>query len=278
MIIKDRIAHYFFYIIFVIPLPLLANQALRIKSGNTRIELNQTLLSQIGIESMKMDYSRAYPKRIMQYRAINLCKLFTHIANSKNGVIEWIAKDNFSVFIPTELFMDCDKKQSIPYLAIEGKKKWPLLQNGTHTTAGPYAIIWTNPSRDHISNEYWAWSVTKAIIHPSMPKGRLYPPPRTDNASVVNGYQMYVSRCASCHSINGMGIGKIGPDLGVPFNPVQRYTKRNTLRRFIRDPASVKYPLKVRMSGSDRDSLSDSELDDLINYFKYLKNDAKASF
>lgn len=252
------------------PLTLLAAPPLTITSGKTELRLNQALLNKIGIEAVNMDYSRAYPKKMMHFQAVNLCALLKSMPMKPNGIIEWVAKDNFSVFIPSKLFMHCDKHQSIPYLAIEGKDKWPLLKNGTNSTAGPYAILWTNPSRSHISNEYWAWSVTKAIIHPSIPKGKIYPPPKTTNASIINGYQMYISRCASCHSINRIGIGQIGPDFGAPYNPVQLYPKRETLMRFIRNPKAVKYPVKVRMSGSGKDSLSDRELNDLVNYFEFL--------
>jgi len=258
-----------------LPFSLVAAQTLTIISGKTELRADPALLNSLGIDTVSMDYSRAYPKRMMHYRAVNLCKLLSKVPMRKTEVIEWVAEDNFSVFIPTELFMDCEKQQSIPYLAIEGKEKWPQLSNGTNSTAGPYAIIWTNPAAAHISNEYWAWSVTKAIVHPAIPKGKIYPPPKTANTSIANGYQMYVSRCASCHTIDGKGVGKIGPDLGGPFNPVQLYPKRNTLRRFIRNPAAVKYPVKVRLSGTGKDSLSDGELTDLLNYFDYLNKQVK---
>lgn len=235
---------------------------------------DQQQLAKIGLKTVRMNYNRAYPGVMMDFSSVRMCDLLRVYAINPDNTLEFIAEDNFSVFIPAKYLLDCNPKHSIAYLAIEPHNKWPVLFNHTNTTAGPFALIWTNPKRSYISDEYWAWSVTKVIERQSISKKKVIESPTNIPLSVrkqvLNGYQVYVSHCASCHTINHIGNASIGPDLSSPKTPLDYYSDIKLLKQFIRDPQSVRKIPNGRMSGSSTTGLHDDDLDDLIRYFQYI--------
>lgn len=238
-------------------------------------------LSQFGIHHISMNYSRAYPKQNMNYRTIRFCDLLSSWHLTGQETIELISTDQFSVLVPARYLLNCKAQDSIAYLAIEPKSKWPILFNGTHTTAGPYSVIWTNPKWSYISDEYWAWSVNKVKILKPQSHATAIAPPKlaktAKNHAVLNGYKQYISHCASCHTINHIGKASIGPDLTPPHSPLDLYPNHKNLMKFIRDPAAMRYPKPTRMSGSTKTGLHDDDLKDLIAYFNYMKNKHQGS-
>jgi mono/diheme cytochrome c family protein len=234
--------------------------------------LSQSLIKNIKKENINMNYSRSYMGMDMNYMAVPMKPLLTKLGVKEDYIVELIAKDNFSVFVPAYLFLQTSENHSIAYLAIEPKEGWPKLNNGTNDSAGPYQVIWTNPSYSHISDEYWAWSVTRIAIHATYPENELMPPPKTKDAHIKHGHQIYISHCASCHAINGVGKAVIGPDLGASHNPLNYYPKRSELKAFIRNPNKFR---KGRMSSSSKAGMSDNELNALIDYFEFIKIQSK---
>lgn len=232
-------------------------------------------LSKLVSIEIPMTYSRAYPGQLMTYRSIKLCDFFKAFRFSSKSTLEFIANDNFSVLIPASYVLSCDAKKSIAYLAIEPKSKWPLLKNHTNTTAGPYAVIWTDPHKSSISDEYWSWSVNKVIEHTEINESIVISAPQNvaepNKKNILNGYEVFVSHCSSCHTINGIGKAVIGPDLSSPNNPLDFYPNIKRLKQFIRSPKSVRYFANSRMSGSSLAGLSEVDLNDLIAYFAYMK-------
>lgn len=244
---------------------------LTIESKGAHINFPRSkLLAMKNITSIKMSDNRAYPGMMMNYTAIRLCDLLGPYQINNTDMLEFIAADHFSVLIPANKVMSCDKNSAIGYLAIEPAEKWPLLNNNTHTTAGPFDVIWLYPEKSYISNEYWAWSVIKITIHKKLDPKIVIGAPRTQNIHIKRGYEVYVSHCAGCHSINKAGKGSIGPDLNIPKNPVEYYPNDATLKQFIRDPQSIRIIKNDRMSGSGNDFLKNKDLDDLILYFHYM--------
>jgi cytochrome c2 len=269
-------------IIFLFGLPVLfaeqdpSNQPLTIVSQTKTSVLQKASLNNLSLKNIRMDYSRAYPGVMMDYYGIRLCDLLSDYSINSRHTLEFIAKDNFSVLIEAKYALDCDDKASIAYLVIEPDHKWPILFNHTNTTAGPYAIIWTNPERSYISDEYWAWSVIKIVEHTVVDKSIVIEPPKDipqfRKKQILNGYKVYISHCSSCHTINHKGKASIGPDLTSPKNPFDYYPDIHQLKQFIRDPQSVRQIPNGRMSGSSYIGLNDDDLDDLISYFKFINN------
>lgn len=269
----------YFIVLFIFASPSLyaAEQALEIIGLNSTAIMNKAaLLAQEPID-IKMDYNRAYPGQLRSYRSVPLCRLLQGQNISAKSVLEFVALDSFSVFIPAHLVTRCNKGESIAYLAIEPEEKWPVLFNHTGTTAGPFSVIWTDPQLSYISDEYWAWSVVKIIEHKSINRSDVIAAPshfvsQKQRTHVLRGYQVYVSHCASCHTINHQGKADIGPDLNRPKNPLDYYPDIRVLKQFIRDPQSVRKRDKGRMSGSSTVGLNDDDLNDLIEYFRYTRD------
>ncbi len=160
-------------------------------------------------------------------------------------------------------------------LAIEPDKRWPIIDNHTQTTAGPYEIIWLHPERSYISDEYWAWSVVSIKISNKMDYKEVMAPPETKNKAIINGYGFYISHCEGCHTLNHVGKSHIGPDLNCPKNPWEYYTDEKILKQFIRDPKSVRNLANSRMSGSSKQFLSDNDLNDLLQFYNYMQQHKK---
>lgn len=235
-----------------------------------KFTLSNKLLAIYPTQTVSMGYSRAYPHKKMDYQSILMKTLLTQLKVKQTDVIELIAKDNFSVYVPANLLLQTNSnKNSIAYLAIEPKSSWPKLNNDTNDSAGPYQVIWTNPELSHISDEYWAWSVTDIAIHKTFPKHMIISSPQTENRSVLKGYQIYISHCAACHNINHVGKAVIGPDIGGSKNPLWIYKTKQKLAAFIRNPNQFR---PGRMSGSSKAGLTDDQLDNLIDYFAFLKD------
>jgi hypothetical protein len=235
--------------------------------------LGHHVLAQEPLHTLKkynimMKDSRAYPGLSMRYKSILMKSLLKEWHVKKEQIIELIAKDHFSVFVPAYLLFQTDKQNSIAYLAIEPKEGWPILKNGTDTSAGPYQIIWTHPQYSHISDEYWAWSITHIAIHQNYPVGAIISRPKTKELSIQQGYDVFISHCASCHNINHIGKASIGPDLGIEHSPLKSYPTRGLLKAFIREPTKFR---PGRMSGSSLAGMNEKELDHLIDYFYYLQ-------
>ncbi|CAM4505885.1 MAG: hypothetical protein LEGION0403_FIIPPAGN_01955 [Legionella sp.] len=246
---------------------------LRIITPDKTIILDRAaLLAHPALTPVTINNDRAYPNQIISHKGIPLCKLLKPYVARDNKVIEFIAKDNFHVYVPAQKIMDCSKKSSIGMLAIEPESKWPVIDNHTGSTAGPYEIIWLYPERSYISNEYWAWSVVTIKIMNDHDYKYLLPVPKTTDKSIINGHKIYISYCEGCHTMNHIGKSNIGPDLNCSKNPWDYYPDRVVLKKFIREPKSVRILPEGRMSGSDSISLSENDLDDLIKFFAVMKN------
>lgn len=253
--------------------PCLAS-TLTIIGQNQTVILDTKQLRSLKIEAIEMNYNRAYPNTKMIYQSIKLCYLLKKYHINPANTLEFVAKDHFSVLIPANKVLNCKKNSSIAYLAIEPDEKWPILFNHTNTTAGPYAVIWTNPERSYISDEYWAWSVTKIIEHKKIDQSIVISAPanipQKVKSKILNGYRIYVNHCSSCHTIKNIGKATIGPDLIYPKTIFDYYPDKKLLKQFIRNPESVRKIPNGRMSGSSYTGLNDSDLEDLIDYFDFI--------
>jgi mono/diheme cytochrome c family protein len=82
---------------------------------------------------------------------------------------------------------------------------------------------------------------------------------------------VFIKNCIVCHTLNLGGDGWMGPDLNVPFSATE-YMRADALRRFVRDPQSLRRYPGTRMPGFDTATLSDRELSDLFDYLRHMAN------
>ena len=82
------------------------------------------------------------------------------------------------------------------------------------------------------------------------------------------GFDRFVAVCMACHRFKGEGEGTQGPDLATPMNPVD-YFKPEALRKFLRDPASVRHWPDQKMPAFPQDALSDTAIDAIVAWLSY---------
>jgi cytochrome c1 len=78
------------------------------------------------------------------------------------------------------------------------------------------------------------------------------------------GFDVFRAKCIVCHSVNGAG-GTLGPELNLPHS-VTNYWKESYLKRFIREPSSV----RARSRMPPVPDLSASDVDDVVIYLKSI--------
>jgi mono/diheme cytochrome c family protein len=207
-----------------------------------------------------------------RYRAVPLAAVLSALPAPLGSALEAIALDGFAAQIPLALATQTDPRLARAWLAIEpADAPWPPLPGKT-VSAGPFYIVWEHPEASRISSEYWAYQVAALRYVPASatrwPQIAVNPAlPRDDPARVGQG--VFEATCLACHRMNGGGSAEMGPDLNVPMNPTE-YFQASALRRYLRDPASVRAWPEQKMPGFGLDRMSEAELDAVIAYLAHM--------
>src|SRR5690606_36001350 len=126
------------------------------------------------------------------------------------------------------------------------------------------------PEAAQIGPEQWPFQVVRLRL--LAPVAQRFPAllPTTDaSAEVREGFAQFQKNCLACHRLNGAGDSQFGPDLNLPHNPTE-YFSGDFLRRYIRDPQSLRQWPQGRMPGFGEDVLSDAQLQALIDYLSHM--------
>jgi mono/diheme cytochrome c family protein len=207
-------------------------------------------------------------RRTMHYRAVPLAALLKGVAPDDH--LQFVASDGFAAEIPADLLLS--KRGSEAWLAIEDPAHpWPPLP-GKHGQAGPFYVVWTQPRAAHVSPEQWPYQL--ATIRKSSSVGARFPailpdPSLSPDDVVRRGFAVFQRTCFACHTLNGQGDAKLGPDLNLPHNPTE-YLRADLLRAFIRDPQSLRRWPQAKMQGFDPQALSDADLDAVLAYLRHM--------
>lgn len=211
-------------------------------------------------------------RRAMTYRAIPSAVLLKRLAVGDDDYVQARATDNFSIAIPARL-LEMASPDSEAFVAIEDRAApWPALPNDKKkTSAGPFSIVWRTGGATRISSEYWAYKLAALTVTDSPFKrwpalGVEASVPATD--PIRRGLDRFVAVCMACHQFKGEGEGTQGPDLGTPMNPVD-YFKPEALRKFLRNPASVRHWPDQKMPAFSQDALSDTDIDAIVAWLSY---------
>jgi mono/diheme cytochrome c family protein len=210
--------------------------------------------------------------RAMTYRAIPTAELLKRMKAGDDDYVQARATDNFSIAIPARLLKTVTADTEA-FVAIENPTTpWPpLLRGKDKASAGPFYIVWRTGSATNISSEYWAYKLAAFTVTDSPFKR--WPGLRVE-ASVAatdpirRGRDRFVAVCLACHRFNGEGEGTQGPDLGTPMNPVN-YFQAEALRKFLRDPASVRHWPEQKMPAFSQDALSDTDIEAIVAWLSY---------
>ncbi|HGL6715818.1 cytochrome c [Burkholderia contaminans] len=248
-----------------------AQSALELETdGTARALTRQTLLARPDAADIHVPRDIAYGKP-MTFRAVPFADLLGDRLPAE-GVLETRAADGFAAQLPLELVRRRPQAGAIPWLAIEDPAHpWPKLP-GKQVSAGPFYLVWLGPDASSVRGEQWPYQIVRITIE-SSPLAR-WPSLAVDAALPANdparaGQRLFVTQCLACHRLDGAGSSHAGPDLNTPMNPVD-YFQPAALRRYIRNPASVRDWPGRSMPAFPPDQLSDRELDQIVAYLAYM--------
>ncbi|MCF5068103.1 c-type cytochrome [Pseudomonas syringae] len=207
-------------------------------------------------------------KKDMTYRVVPLAALLTGI--QPNDHLQAVALDGFAAELAAAPLLNTTG--STAWLAIEDPAQpWPPLSS-SKPSAGPFYLVWTNPQTDHISPEQWPFQV--ASIKRMAPVAERFPALLPDPAlkaddPVNQGFVLFQKNCLACHRLNGAGDAQFGPDLNIPYSPTE-YFGADFLKRYIRDPQSLRQWPQAKMPGFSAEVLPDGDLERLVGYLKHM--------
>lgn len=126
---------------------------------------------------------------------------------------------------------------------------------------GPWYLIWKGET--DLASHPRPWALSSISIEPFE---AVFPltVPRSQEARVQRGFELFRSHCITCHSINLQG-GRVGPELNVPKN-VTEYRDQAFLRAWISNPFTFRVSA---MPASPH--LGEEELTALLEYLKAMK-------
>lgn len=241
-----------------------ADAVLELRLANQRQTLARSdLLKHPALRTITIPADVSY-KRSMEYRALPLSAILRDVRQA--DTLQFKATDGFVANIPARLFGGAAE----PWLAIEPPMApWPALKEGGRS-AGPFYLVWLSPEKSNITQEQWPYQIA-AITEVSALHSR-YPQIKPDaaiNSAAYRGMLVYTMQCASCHQLNGGGDATIGPDLNQPHSPVE-YFENSYLKKYLRNPATLRSWPGMTMPGFSEAVMSESELDDLLSYLQQM--------
>ncbi len=248
-------------------LPLQAAQLVVDLGNGSRTWQTQELLQLPQTQTITVPDDVSY-KRDMQYRALPLAVLLNGIKTADH--LQAVALDGFAAELPAAPLLNSQGAQA--WLAIEDPAQpWPALASGK-PSAGPFYLVWTHPEAGRISPEQWPFQV--ASIKRLAPVAERFPALLPDPALAANdpinqGFALFQKNCLACHRLNGAGDAQFGPDLNIPYSPTE-YFGGEFLKRYIRDPQSLRQWPQAKMPGFSPAVLPDAELQMLIGYLQHM--------
>lgn len=256
----------------LVPRAATAETLLSIDIGASHLQLDrQALLKRPDLRRITITAGDGYGQP-MTYQAVPLADLIAGMKIPADSVIETVASDGFVAQLPLDLVSNTDPAKAVAYLAVEEPDHpWPPLPGG-NVNPGPYRLVWLGKGVGNIRSEQWPYQVIR--LEAKEAPAKRWPGlavaanlPATD--PIRAGQALFVTQCMTCHKLNGAGSADVGPDLNLPMNPTE-YFKPAALRRYIRNPASIRHWPAQRMPGFDKDSLSDPEIDKIIAYLQHM--------
>ncbi|WP_411378767.1 c-type cytochrome [Pseudomonas sp. MPB26] len=207
-------------------------------------------------------------KRTMTYQAVPLAVLLQGLTAESH--LQAVALDGFAAELTAAPLLQQHGARA--WLAVEDPAQpWPALADGK-PSAGPFYLVWTDPQAGHISPEQWPFQIARIkqlkTVAERFPA--LLPDPKLSADDPINqGFALFQKNCLACHRLNGAGDAQVGPDLNIPYSPTE-YFGGDFLKRYIRDPQSVRHWPQAKMPAFTASVLPDDELELLVGYLKHM--------
>lgn len=208
----------------------------------------------------------------MQYRAVPMAALLKQFAVPADSVLEVVATDGFAAQLPMDQLLARGPDRAEAWLAIEEEAApWPKLKGKT-VSAGPFYLVWLRAQAGRIGPEQWPYLIARfrSVDAPVKRWPELgVDPALAEDAPARLGQAQFIKHCLACHRLNGGGAATMGPDLNLPANPTE-YFQAGALRRYLRDPSSLRSWPEQKMPGFSAEAINDGELDALIAYLAHM--------
>lgn len=249
--------------------------ALPVAAAQLTIELDHTrktwqtadLLNHPSAQTVRIADDVSY-KREMTYRAVPVAALLPGIRAQDH--LQAVALDGFAAELTAAPLLQ--ESAARAWLAVEDPAHpWPPLGNNPHS-AGPFYLVWTDPQASQISPEQWPFQIAtiKQMSTVAERFPRLLPAPTLAADDPVNrGFALFQKHCLACHRLNGAGDAQMGPDLNIPYSPTE-YFGGDFLKRYIRDPQSLRHWPQAKMPAFAASVLPDADLELLVDYLKHM--------
>lgn len=207
-------------------------------------------------------------KRNMTYRAVPLAVLLPGVLAQNH--VQAVALDGFAAELAAAPLLSQSGAQA--WLAVEDPAQpWPPLAKGK-PSAGPFYLVWTQPQARGISPEQWPFQIStiKQLKTVAERFPALLPDPALAVDDPVNqGFALFQKNCLACHRLNGAGDAQVGPDLNLPYSPTE-YFGGDFLKRYIRDPQSLRHWPQAKMPAFTASVLPEADLELLVGYLKHM--------
>jgi hypothetical protein len=204
------------------------------------------------------------------YRAVPLADLLDGAALPADSVLEARATDGFAAQLPMDLVRNRDSATAVAWLAVEDPAEpWPRLP-GKPVSAGPFYLVWVGREAASVRSEQWPYQIAQLATQHLRPlAGGRSPSIRRCRQPIRS------ARTKACSSLSVSPVfgsttrAARTPALNVPMSPVE-YFHPAALRRYIRNPASVRDWPGRTMPAFPQDQLSDREIDLVVAYLAYM--------
>ena len=202
------------------------------------------------------------------YRAVPLKALLDGVPASAH--LQFTALDGFAAELPASMILDAHGAEA--WLAVEPEgKPWPKL-GPDKAGAGPFYLVWLHPEAGHVGPEQWPYQIVsvRTLAAPATRFPAMRPAAGLGKDDpVMRGFAVFQRNCITCHTLNGQGDAKLGPDLNIPHSPTE-YLRADMLRTLIRNPQDMRHWPQAKMPAFGEGTLSDADLDDLIAYLTHM--------
>lgn len=227
----------------------------------------EQLLARPDAQTVEVPNDVAY-QRPMTYRAVPLASLLQGVGPGQ--AVQIRATDGFVAELDSTPLVETRQEAAQAWLAIETPRApWPAMGEGK-PSAGPFYVVWTQPQASGIRPEQWPYQTAEIRLTTSVAERFPAMMPANDaSGTVQQGWNVFQVNCLVCHSMNRQGDARMGPDLNVPYSPVE-YFAGDYLRQYIRDPGSLRHWPQASMPPFPPEVLRDPELDALLAYLTHM--------
>lgn len=200
-----------------------------------------------------------------RYNVIPLKEILENYSSAKNQnpaetKVVFECEDGYKPEMPLEKLLSSKAYLAVSDVDAPKDKEWEvLLKNGEEVKIEPFYVVYEGVSPTDVDFK-WPYNLVKMHLAP-LHENDAALVPKTEAAKP--GYELFKSRCQTCHSINKIG-GKMGPELNFPKS-VTEYWKPEDLKAFIQHPEAYRNEVKMPNLG-----IKPKEAEDIVKYLEYM--------